>query len=191
VAIPSRFSTHNILLHKLLAANGLDADRDLKVVELAPPEMVNALATRRIDAFIVAEPFGAQAELQKVGRVLALSKDIWPDHICCVLNLRQEAIDRNPAAVQELVSALVRQGHAITADPAGAATASKAFLGQRPEVILHVLTQPRDRVTFEHLQPEAQDFKATQEAMVACGILKDRIDLKAYVDDHFARKAGR
>lgn len=190
VAIPSRFSTHSILLHKLLAENGLAVGRDVKVMELSPPEMVNALATRRIDAFIVAEPFGGQAELQRIGRVLTLSKDIWPDHICCVLNLRQDAIDRNPAAVQELVSALVRAGHAIAQDPHRAAADSKAFLGQRPEVIEHVLTSPRDRVTYERLQPVLEDFKATQDALIAYGIAKDRVDLAAYLDDRFARKAG-
>lgn len=185
IAIPSRFSTHNILLHKLLAKHGL-SETDVKILELAPPEMVNALATKRIDAFIVAEPFGGQAELQKVGRVLTLSKDIWPGHICCVLNLRQDAIDRNPAAVQALVNALQRTGHAISQDPAKAAVDSKAFLGQKPEVIQHVLTQPKDRVTYEQLQPDIKDFQATQDALIEYGITKERVDLASYVDDRFA-----
>jgi NitT/TauT family transport system substrate-binding protein len=190
IAIPSRFSTHNILLRRLLASAALDANKDVKIVELAPPEMVNALATKRIDAFIVAEPFGAQAELQKVGRVLVLSKDIWPDHICCVLNLRQEAIDRDPAAVQDLLAALVRTGRFISGDAHAGAQASKSFLGQKPEVIEHVLTSPKGRVTFDRLTPELKDFQATQESLVEYGIQKDRIDLDAYVDDHFARKAA-
>lgn len=189
VAIPNRFSTHNILLHKLLAGAGLNADRDVKIIELAPPEMVNALSTGRIDAFIVAEPFGAQAELQKVGRVLILSKDIWPDHICCILNLRQDVIDRDPVAVQALVTSLVRTGHFITKDASAAARASKAFLGQKPEVIEHVLTKPRGRVTYERLVPELADLKATQDALVDYGIQKERVDLGAYLDDRFAKKA--
>lgn len=187
VAIPSRFSTHNILLRKALAENGLGTG-DLKIIELAPPEMVNALATKRIDAFIVAEPFGAQAELQKVGRVLTLSRDIWPDHICCVLNLRQDAIDRDPAAVQELVAAFVHTGHQIGQDPGAAAVASKAFLGQKPEVIQHALTHPKGRVTYERLQPELKDFEATQDALIEYGIAKDRVDLAAYLDDRFAKQ---
>jgi NitT/TauT family transport system substrate-binding protein len=150
---------------------------------------VNALATKRIDAFIVAEPFGAQAELQKVGRVLILSKDIWPDHICCVLNLQQKVIDERPEAVQELISALIATGHEITQDPGAAAKSSKALLGQKPEVIEHVLTTPKDRVTYEKLVPELADFVATQDALINLGVLKERIDLKAYLDDHFARKA--
>ncbi len=190
IAIPSRFSTHNILLRRLLASVGLDASKDVKLVELAPPEMVTALATKRIDAFIVAEPFGAQAELQKVGRVLVLSKDIWPDHICCVLNLRQESIERDEAAVQELVAALVRTGRFIAGDAHGGAQASKAFLGQKPEIIEHVLTTPKGRVTYDRLAPEVKDLQVTQDALVEYGIQKDRIDVGTYVDDRFARKAN-
>jgi NitT/TauT family transport system substrate-binding protein len=37
VAIPSRFSTHNILLHRLLEKFNLDPDKDLKIIELTPP----------------------------------------------------------------------------------------------------------------------------------------------------------
>jgi NitT/TauT family transport system substrate-binding protein len=190
IAIPSRFSTHNILLRRLLGKAGIDAAQDVKIIELAPPEMVNALATGRIDAFIVAEPFGAQAELQKIGRVLVLSKDIWPDHICCVLNLRQEAIDRDPAAARALVAALTRAGHGVAKNPAAAARASKPFLGQKPEVIEHVLTTPKGRVTYDRLQPELKDFEAIQDALIEYKIQKDRIDLTTYVDDRLAKEAA-
>ena len=54
IAIPSRFSTHNILLQRMLAAQHIEVDGDTHIIELAPPEMVTALATGRIDAFIVA-----------------------------------------------------------------------------------------------------------------------------------------
>ena len=189
IAIPSRFSTHNILLQRMLAAQHIEVDGDTHIIELAPPEMVTALATGRIDAFIVAEPFGAQAEIQKVGRVLALSKDIWPDHICCVLNLRQEAIDRAPEAVQEVVTALVQAAASISADPGAAAAASAQFLGQKPEVILHVLTEPKGRVTYAKLTPELPDFAVTQDALIALGLLKGPVDLAAYLEPRFAEKA--
>ena len=189
IAIPNRLSTHNILLRKLLLQHRIDPEKDVKLIELAPPEMVNALSTGRIDAFIVAEPFGGQAELQKIGKVLVLSKDIWPDHICCVLNFRAETIDRHPAAVQEFVTALVRTGAFITAHPHEAAELSKKYLGQKPEVIEHVLTTPAGRVTFDDLVPTAADLTATQDNLLQLGILKEGIDLTQYLDNRFARQA--
>jgi NitT/TauT family transport system substrate-binding protein len=43
IAIPSRFSTHNILIRKLLREHKIDPERDVKLVDMKPPEMVNAL----------------------------------------------------------------------------------------------------------------------------------------------------
>ncbi len=189
IAIPNRLSTHNVLIHKLLTEKGVNPDSDVKLLDMAPPEMVNALSTGRIDAFIVAEPFGGQAELQKVGKVLVLSKDIWPDHICCVLNLHEEVIQKQPEAVEELVGSLAKAANFIEKNPQEAAKLSLKYLGQKPEVIEHVLTNPKGRITFANLVPELKDFSATQDYVVQFGITKDKIDLVQYIDDRFAKKA--
>lgn len=189
IAIPSRFSTHHLLLRRMLAAQGLEPGRDVQVVEMPPPEMVQALATDRIAAFIVAEPFSGQAELQKVGRVLAFSKDVWPHHVCCGLVAREALVATHPDAVQELVDGLVAAGRFIGASPEEAAKLSTRYLGQRAEVIMHVLTHPRDRVTFDDLLPTAADLEATQADMLRFGIAAAPVDLGAFLDDRFARKA--
>ena len=189
IAIPSPFSTHNILLRKALTEKNIDPARDLKIIDMAPPEMVNALAIGRIHGFIVAEPFGAQAEAQKVGKILALSKDIWHDHICCVLNLHESVIEKYPEAVQELTSAFIRTAAFIEANPDQAAKASVKVLGQKAEIIEKVLTSPRDRLSFLNLVPNKVDFTATQGYMNKFGIAKNNVDIASYLDDRFARKA--
>ncbi len=186
VAIPSPFSTHNILLRKVLTEHGLDPARDLRIIDMAPPEMVNALAGGRIDGYIVAEPFGAQAEAQQVGTVLELSKDIWPDHICCVLNLKEQVIAEHPEAVQALVSAMLRTAAFIAAEPAQAATGSRRLIGQKPAIVETVLTTPKGRLTFQDLVPRTADFAATQDYMVQFGISKGKVDLGPYLNDRFA-----
>lgn len=188
IAIPSKFSTHNILIRKILADRGIDAS-EVELFDMAPPEMVQALASGQIDGFIVAEPFGAQAELQGVGRVLILSKDIWPNHICCILNVREDLITNNREAVQELVNGLVETGQFIEANRSLAAQLSKDYLGQKPEVIEFVLNNPKDRVTFGNLLPTKEDFAATQRYMRLFGIEDNTVDLDAYIDDSFARAA--
>jgi NitT/TauT family transport system substrate-binding protein len=188
IAIPSPFSTHNILLRKILTEKHIDPNHDLKIIDMAPPEMLVALATGRIHGYIVAEPFGAQAEAQKIGKVLMLSKDIWPNHICCVLNLREQVIAAHPEEVQELVGGMVRTAAFIEANPAQAAKGSVKLLGQKAEIIEKVLTTPRGRLTFQNLVPANRDFAATEEYMVKFGIAKDKANLAEYLDDRFARK---
>lgn len=190
IAIPSPFSTHNILLRKALTDKRIDPARDLKIIDMAPPEMVNALATGRIHGYIVAEPFGVQAEAQKVGKILTLSKDIWHDHICCVLNLREQMVKSNPEAVQELVSGMQRTAAFIEANPVQAAKGSVKIIGQKAEIVERVLTSPRDRLSFLNLVPARADFTATQDYMLKFGIAKQKVDLAGYLDDRFARAKG-
>lgn len=188
IAIPSPFSTHNILLRKVLAEKGIDPAHDLKIIDMAPPEMVVALATGRIHGYIVAEPFGAQAEMQKVGKILTLSKDIWHDHICCVLNVQEKLVQNYPGELQELTSGFLRTADFIEANPLQAAKGSLKILGQKAEVVERVLTTPQDRLTFRNLVPVKTDFAATQDYMIKFGITKNKVDLASYLDDRFARR---
>lgn len=191
VAIPSRFSTHNLLLRRLLSRDGLDADRDVRLVEMPPPEMVQALARNAIAAFIVAEPFGAQAELRKIGKVLALSRDIWPNHVCCALNVREDLIAAHPEAVQELVSALTEAGQIASGHAREAAELSRPYLGQDPAVIVHAITRPPGRVTYDDLVPTLADLTATQDDMLKYKLATAKVDLVAFLEDRFARAARK
>ncbi|MFU8819824.1 MAG: ABC transporter substrate-binding protein [Desulfurivibrio sp.] len=188
IAIPSRFSTHYLLLRRLLADAGLPAGA-VQYIDMAPPEMVQALAGGRLDGFIVAEPFGAQAELHGVGKVFTLSKEIWPGHICCVLNIREEFIQAYPEAVGELVAGLTATGRFIEANRREAAVRSVKYLGQAPEVIEFVLTRPPDRVTYHDLFPAAADFAATREEMLRVGLREAReVNLDNYLEPAFAAR---
>jgi len=189
IAIPSRFSTHNILVNKLLNEHGIAVEKDVRLLEMSPPEMVNALSTGRIDAFLVAEPFGAQAELSKVGKVLVYSKDIWKNHICCALNVQESLISAHPEAVEELVGNFVKAANFIESNPKESAQLSQKYLGQKPEVVQYVLETPKDRVSFNNLIPTASEINETQDYLTQFGITSQKVDVQAYLDDRFVKKA--
>lgn len=84
VAIPHRQSSHNLLVTQLLRNAGLRPS-DVTIVELTPAEMPAALAQGKIDAYCVAEPFGARAVVIGAGQVLAHDSDLWPGAVCCAL----------------------------------------------------------------------------------------------------------
>ena len=77
--------------------------------------MPAALKTGQIDAYIVGEPFPAQAEMDGFGKVLYFTKDIWPNFISCVLVVRDDLIASDRALVQELVNGIARSGKWIDA----------------------------------------------------------------------------
>lgn len=68
-----------------------------KVVYLSqanPADMATKLAAGEIDGFIAWEPFNAQAVLGGQGRYLKQSGELWPDHPCCVLAVREGLTDQ-------------------------------------------------------------------------------------------------
>jgi NitT/TauT family transport system substrate-binding protein len=109
VAIPHRYSNQRILIQRLMDQYGF-ADGDIDLVEYPPPDMPSGLRTGQFDAFVVGEPFGARTELDGYGRVLAYTKDIWPNFISCVLAVREDLIRARPDVVQELVNGIARSG---------------------------------------------------------------------------------
>src|SRR5262245_56763053 len=92
IAIPSRFSDERLIVLKALKENGLGPS-DVKMVEMAPPDVAGALAAKAIDAFSMGEPYPSQAEMGGFGRVLFHARAYWPDYMSCVLVVRQDVID--------------------------------------------------------------------------------------------------
>ena len=73
IAVPFWYSMHNIVLQYALRASGVTpvskaqgeplAPNECNLQVMPPPEMPPALAAKKIDAYIVAEPFNALGEL--------------------------------------------------------------------------------------------------------------------------------
>ncbi|HLU76890.1 MAG TPA: ABC transporter substrate-binding protein [Burkholderiales bacterium] len=115
VAIPFWYSIHNVVLQHLFRGEGLESISDgtpnakqVKLVVMAPSDMVPALATRQIAGYIVAEPFNAQAEVLKVGKILRFTGDVWRDHACCVVLMHENDLNRRPEWTQKVVNGIVQ-----------------------------------------------------------------------------------
>src|SRR5947209_4886998 len=91
VAVPGRFSNQRLLLFRAFKERKLDI-RDINMLEMAPPDMPVTLSVRAVDGITSGEPFMGQAELDGYGRVLYLTKDVWPEFISCVLAVHDDVI---------------------------------------------------------------------------------------------------
>ena len=155
VAIPFWFSVHNVILQELLRRQGMTpvlrpqgqrlADNEVGLVVMPPPDMVSALANRSIAGYIVADPFNAAAEVNRVGRILRLSGDVWRDHACCVVLMHEEDLQQRPDWAQAVVNAVVRAQQWLRQNRAEAARILSREGGTytpHPEAVLrHVLVQ--------------------------------------------------
>lgn len=114
IAIPFWYSIHNIVLQHILRKNKLSItekkpqqNSEVKIVVMAPSDMVAALATQSIAGFIVAEPFNAIAEDKGIGKILRFSADVWKDHACCVTLMHDQDLQNRPEWAAKIVDALV------------------------------------------------------------------------------------
>ncbi|MGC9528512.1 MAG: ABC transporter substrate-binding protein [Limnospira sp.] len=107
IAIPFIYSMHNLLLRYYLAAGKVNPDRDVELVVLPPPDMVNKLGTGEIDAMIVAEPFNQLAVARGVGFIHLLTRELWPGHPCCSFATSRDWIDRYPNTFRALNKVII------------------------------------------------------------------------------------
>ena len=84
------------------------APNECNLLFLPPPDMPASLASRKIDAFIVAEPFNAMGELKAGGRVLRFTGDIWKNHPCCVICMHEQATSEKQEWTQKVMNAVVK-----------------------------------------------------------------------------------
>jgi two-component system, oxyanion-binding sensor len=101
------FSCHNYELRDWLDMGGLDPDRDLRLVVLPPPLLVDALRTGQVDGFCVGEPWNSLAVDAGIGVIAAAGSDVWPRPPEKVVGMRASYAEQNP----EVVAALVRSIH--------------------------------------------------------------------------------
>lgn len=118
VAVPYWYSMHNIVLQMGLRHAGLTpvikaqgdtlAPDEVNLQILPPPDMPASLAARKIDAFIVAEPFNAAGEMLAGGKMLRFTGDIWRNHPCCVVCMNEQQVNAKPAWTQKVMNAIVK-----------------------------------------------------------------------------------
>jgi NitT/TauT family transport system substrate-binding protein len=193
VAVPNRYSNQRLLIFRALRQAGMTVN-DIELVEMPPPDMPAALHAKAVDAISSGEPFMGQTELDGYGRVLWLTKDVWPNFISCVLAVREDVIKNDRQRVQELVDGIARSGKWIDKSMEhrmeAAEFVSKNYYNQNSRLLRFVLSKPPDRVKYTDLLPLRKDFEEIESLGREAGILKGTAHFEDYVDPSFANAAN-
>jgi NitT/TauT family transport system substrate-binding protein len=188
IAVPNRFSNQRLIVFRALKQRGIPIS-EVTLLEMPPPDMPSALQVRAVDAVISGEPFMAQAEMDGYGRVLFMTKDVWPEFISCVLAVHEKSIRTNRPEVQRLVEGIARSGkwldqrmdHRMQA----AEFAGKQYYHQHPALLRFVLSKPPDRVKYTNLRLLRKDFEEIEALGLEFGTLKGTARFEDYADPSF------
>lgn len=100
------YSSHNYLLRYWLAAAGIDARTDIKLVALPPQQMVDNLKLGHIDGFCVGEPWNSCAVAMGLGKCLVTGYEIWQNGPEKVFGVTEQWQQENPNTHAALLLAL-------------------------------------------------------------------------------------
>ena len=192
VAVPNRYSNQRLIFFRALKAAHMTIE-DIQLVEMPPPDMPAALYSKSVEAICSGEPFMAQTELDGYGRVLWLTKDVWPGFISCVLAVREDVIRDRRADVQALVDGIAKSGQwldkSMNNRMSAAQFVSKNYYLQDPRLLTFVLSKPPDRVKYTRLTPLKPDFEEIEALGKESGVLQGTAHFENYVDPSFAEVA--
>lgn len=186
VAVPMRYSGHNLGLLRMIADAGLE--KKIRLVEMNPPDMASALTAGSLDAYFVGEPFAAQTMRAGDSDRLFYVEEIWPNFICNLLLVKEQFIEADPAAVKSLVEGAARSGVWAQHHPIEAAQIASRYWGQPQALVAYALNTPANRIVFNQFVPRETEMHQIAELMVRFGLLQED-NIEGLVDDRFAHKA--
>ncbi len=158
------FSCHNYELRYWLAAVGIDPDRDVRLVVIPPPFLVDAMGAGQVDGFCVGEPWSSVAVQAGVGAIATVGTAIWPRSAEKVLGCRREWAEGHSEELTALIRAVYKAAHWCDQPKhhleLAHILAESRFVGAPAELLHHALTSRL--ALMPHAQPAVlEGFFAT------------------------------
>jgi nitrate/nitrite transport system substrate-binding protein len=99
--------THDLWIRYWLAAGGINPDKDVSVIVVPPPQMVQNVKVGNMESFCVGEPWPSQTVNQKVGYQALTTGEMWKNHPEKCFAMRADWVDKNPKAAKALLMAVL------------------------------------------------------------------------------------
>lgn len=181
VAVPLRFSGHNLALREAMDKRGMK-DK-VTIVELNPPDMPAALATGSLDAYFVGEPFAARSIVNGSGSLVAKVEEIWPNFICNLVVVKQSSIANDPDLMRRFVRGAARANLWAKTHQEQAAGIAATYWSQNPDAANYVFKNRT--VLFDKFVPKKEEMQQIADLMVKYGLVANNT-IEGLVDDQFA-----
>jgi len=196
--IPHKMSVHHMLAHMFFSRIGLNAgmmegdDNDIIFEVTAPIKMPEFLQENPNNSgFMVAEPLGTKSIAAGIAELQFLSSELWENHPCCVVAMREEFLESYSDAVYEFTEMFVQAGKFIEKKPEMAARIAVSFLdpnkklGLKIPILKNVLKEAKGIKTGD-LYPVIDDFNKIQQYMYNTMGIGSIADLEKFIDTRFA-----
>lgn len=91
------------ILRTWLKENGMDPEKDVKIVAMGPGDATTAMMAGKVDAVFLPAPSPTTIEEAGAGKIIVQSGEMVPNHVCCVLVASGQMIKEHPEIVTEVL----------------------------------------------------------------------------------------
>lgn len=190
ISVPFGSTAHAMLI-RAIQDLGWDPYKDVEIVTQTPEVAGSALKARQIDAHANFVPFGELFPFQGIARKIydGSSTGITTTH---GVQVRSDFAERHPEIVVAYLKATLEADRLYARDPEGLSEKLAAWTGVAAEVY-YSFHGPQGIQTRDYsLKPEyIQAIRKAQEALKVLKKVDKEIDVAAYVDDRFIRRAAK
>jgi len=177
VAMPGHATMQDFLLRKALAKNNIKIN-EVQTIVLKPPEMLQALNLKNIDAFIAWEPYPSQAVKSNAGRIILSSGEILENHPCCVLIASASLCAKSPETIKKIQSVHRRACDYIASNRNEAVAIGSKYTGMDNKTISLAVTRIKYRSELDRQKgAEFVDFLKELQYVKAKNLDKKANDL--------------
>jgi NitT/TauT family transport system substrate-binding protein len=113
-------SIQDTVLKTWLTKNEVDLSQ-VKIIAMGPGDAVTAIEAGKVDGVFLPHPSPAIIEIDKKGKDVMASGEMWPDHACCSLVVSGKLMRDNPAMVEQIIKTHINATNWVNANPEEAA----------------------------------------------------------------------
>ena len=185
-------STPNSISRYLLAKWGLDANKDVTLIETNAAGVLAAMAAGQADVGMATEPIITRgAEQGTWGEpIYSIPKELGP-YAYSTLNVRMDSIAKDPKTVQAFVRAMMRALKETHDDPAETMKiAQKEFPTMAPSALKATIDRYyANEIWNRDGQVSEQSWKTAKAVVTGAGLLKQDVPYGDVIDMQFVNNA--
>src|SRR5215468_3925229 len=164
----------------LLKRNGLDPEKDIKLVETGFPASEDAIRSGRVDVGVLNQPFAARAEAKGGLRKLFSIADVLPNVVHILDVCRKDFVDGNPELVRHYVRDLTAGMAMATANREETLKVVSEVTKAPVQVLDTYLLKPNDFAREPGAKPNFAGIQAMLDVYAETGMLSKKLDAQKF-----------
>ncbi len=163
-----------------LRQNGIDPDKDVKIVETGFPPAADAIRSGRIDAGPMAQPFALLNEKKGGLRKLFSLSEVASPSVQIFEACSKSYSDANPEVVRAYVQDLKTAMGMLSKDPSLAVEVTAQITRAPKDLLAQYLFTDKDFARVPDMQPNLESIQGTYDRYHKAGFLKKALNVQDF-----------